>query len=267
MSFSACLAQTSDHSAFRIQLAPKRNVNAQFKGNVNAEAEHSLTQIQIQRLASHDIVLIIDKSGSMLSNDCPINTGNGTKSVLTSLLLGGGLVNSRWNWCAQQITQMSELTNQAMPAGFTVILFDSGYRLYSNVNVDQLKTMFSHTMPSGGTNLLEPLDAVFADYFRRQKISRKRVKPLLIGIITDGCPDQPSRIKNSLIELTHSLHDPKEITIIFFLIGSRNEQGERFVQSLTNLTNSGASFNLVKGIPFSEVQRYGLARTLANHLE
>ena len=111
MSFSACLAQTSDHSAFRIQLAPKRNVNAQFKGNVNAEAEHSLTQIQIQRLASHDIVLIIDKSGSMLSNDCPINTGNGTKSVLTSLLLGGGLVNSRWN--RQSSTKPSALNTQS----------------------------------------------------------------------------------------------------------------------------------------------------------
>jgi len=255
-------------SAFRISVPSSGLKNSSTLGG-GASQGNSLTQLQLQRLAAHDIVLLIDKSGSMATADCPLNENRGLKTFLPNLLLGSNpFANTRWQWCRQQIAQMSELTQGALPAGFSVLLFDASYYLFPHVTKDTLARVFENTGPGGSTNLTLPLSAVFDDYFKRQQISRVKIKPLLVGVITDGCPDEPRAVRRLLVDLTHSLQDPKEITIIFFLIGGHDSQGEKFVCDLTEkLVRDGAAFNIVKGIPFSEVQRLGLARTLADNLE
>ena len=163
---------------------------------------------------------------------------------------------------------MSTLTQDALPAGFSVLLFDSGYYLFPHVTATTLPRIFANNGPGGGTILSSPLSAVFNDYFKRQKLSRGRIKPLLIGVITDGCPNEPRSVRQLIANTTHSLQDPKQITIIFFLIGGHDSQGEKFVRDLTEKSLSdGASFNIVKSVPFSEVQIAGLVRTLADNLD
>jgi hypothetical protein len=163
---------------------------------------------------------------------------------------------------------MSQLTQQVLPAGFTVLLFDSGSYLFPHVTTDNLARIFATNNPGGGTNLTLPLNQVFNDYFKRKKLSKVPIKPLLVGIITDGCPNDPRAVKNLLVNLTHSLQDPKEITIIFFLIGGHDSSGKKFARDLSqNLTAAGAAFNIVKEVPFEEVQKSGLAQALANNLE
>jgi Mg-chelatase subunit ChlD len=259
-----------DSSAFRMSLptADSHNRSA-IKGGVEQETEPgSLTQVQLHKLAAHDIILLIDKSGSMATPDCPISGSSGLKSILPSLILGGSPQNSRWNWCRQQINQMSAQTQQILPAGFTVLLFDSGYHLFPHVTTNNLTNIFAANNPGGSTNLTLPLSQVFNDYFKRQKLSKVKIKPLLVGIITDGCPNDPHAVKKMLVDLTHSLKDANEITIVFFLIGGHDSQGEKFARDLTEkLVSAGAAFDIVKAVPFDQVQKHGLASALADNLE
>ena len=258
-------------SDFRINL-PANSHNA-IRGGVAQESQPGqLTQVQLQKLADHDIILLIDKSGSMATPDCSANSSTSLKSILPSLLLGsslgGSMGETRWQWCRQQTAQMSALTQQILPAGFSVLLFDSGYYLFPHVTSTTLPRIFANNGPGGGTDLALPLSVVFKDYFKRQKTSAVKIKPLLIGVITDGCPNEPRAVRRLLVDLTHSLKDPKEITIVFFLIGGHDSEGEKFVRDLTEkLIPDGAAFNIVKGVPFSEVQRAGLVQSLADNLD
>ncbi len=71
-----------------------------------------------------------------------------------------------------------------------------------------------------------------------------------------------------LVDVTHSLQNPQDITIVFFLIGGHDSQGEKFARNLSqDLTAVGASFNIVKYVPFNEVLNTGLVRCLADNLE
>ncbi len=70
---------------------------------------NTLTQVQLKKLAAHDIVLIIDKSGSMSTADCPTSGHSGLKSTLASLalavvlrpLVGSGAANKFLNLSLQ----------------------------------------------------------------------------------------------------------------------------------------------------------------------
>ena len=259
----------NDNSNFRISLPPTGSPNSSpIKGNIEDDNRSGLTQVQLQKLADHDIILIIDKSGSMSTPDCPSSNHIGLKNVLPALLIGGSMESTRWQWCQQQTAQMLNLTKQVLPTGFTVLLFDSGCYLFPHVTGDSLVRIFANNSPGGSTNLTLPLSEVFNDYFKRQKLSKVKIKPLLIGIITDGCPDDPRSVKKMLVDLTHALHNNNEITIVFFLIGGHDSEGERFAHDLSqNLTKDGASFNIVKEVSFDQVQRTGLVQSLADNLD
>jgi uncharacterized protein YegL len=163
---------------------------------------------------------------------------------------------------------MVRQTERALTNGFTVVLFDNRYSIFQHVTVPQLSQIYASHHPGGGTILGEPLACTFHDYFRRKQITRGNVKPLLIGVITDGCPHDPEAVRQEVISATHSVRDPGEITIIFFLVGGNDPGGNRFVYRLCNeMVDRGARYQAVKSVPFEELERLGLARALADNLE
>jgi len=226
----------------------------------NVPRKEGLTQVELQRLAAHDIVLLIDKSGSMDTDDCPIIGGGAPLGMISSFVLGGMGSTSRWNWCLGQTSQMANQTQDVLKDGFSVILFDSRFQIFPHVTVDGLRTIFHNNQPDGGTDLASPLSGTFEDYFRRKKISHGNVKPLLIGIITDGCPTSPEAVRTAIFSVTRRLDNQSEITIVFFLIGSRDFAGEAFAKSISR-------FNIVKVVPYSQLSSHGLARALAENLD
>jgi len=146
------------------------------------------------------------------------------------------------------------------------VLFAGHYDVFPHVNAKQLREIFANNSPGGSTKLEKPLESTFNDYFNRKKSGR--VKPLLIGVITDGCPTHPEFVREEIASITHEMRDPSEITIVFFLIGSNDRKGESFVWDIShNLTGEGAKFNIVRSVPFAECQRLGLARALAENLQ
>jgi hypothetical protein len=228
----------------------------------------SLTQVELKRLAEHEVVLLIDKSGSMSSMDCPNSLGGHSLGMLPSMLGLPLMSTSRWNWCLQQTSEMARQTQGIYQSGITVTLFSSGYVSFPNVTMDRLPQIFSQNSPSGGTNLADPLRLQIGEYFRRREMARGNVKPLIIGVITDGCPNNREAVVDAVVGATRLMHQPQEVTIIFFLIGGMDMQGERFVSNLSsNLLNLGGAYPIVKEVSFSELQQIGLAKAIAQKLQ
>ena len=260
------------------------NANANgnfFSGNVNQNADpRTLTQVDLRKMANHEVVLLIDRSSSMTAMDCPNVGGSshpsfapkmgGLMSALLGvpLLSGMGMGTSRWEWCLQQTSDLSRQTQQIYTQGITVVLFSTGFVTLPNVTLDQLPRVFNDNFPFGGTNLGPALASSIGEYFRRREYSRGNIKPLMIGIITDGCPNNRTAVRQAIIQATQLMRDQQEITIVFFLIGGMDYVGEAFVQDLTvNLVRQGARFPIVRAVSFGELQRIGLAKAIADNLQ
>ena len=253
-----------------------------LNGAVNEDSQRLLTQVDLQKMAAHDVVLLIDRSSSMAAMDCPNPNKNGSKSggigqkmsLLPALLgmpllgMGSGMGTSRWMWCLHQTADLSQQTQQIFQRGITVVLFSTGYATLPNVTLDRLPQIFNENFPFGGTNLAPPLAAQIGDYFRRREYNGGRVKPLLIGVITDGCPTNRVAVRQAIIQATYLMRYPQEVTIVFFLIGGIDYVGEQFVQDLSiNLCAQGARFPIVRAVSFGELQRIGLAKAIADNLQ
>jgi hypothetical protein len=249
-------------------IAPQAN-DTQVRVDIpDAIGNAGLTQVELRGLANHDIVILVDKSGSMGRTDCSLPP-TGMSTVFSRYSPGpSGEYMSRWNWCLEQTTKMVNQTQQAIPEGFSVLLFDSHYAIYPHVTAEQLAEIFSKNTPIGGTDLIQPLAATFEDYFRRKKLLHGKVKPLVVGIITDGGPENPQVVRKVIVDTIFRLHHPSEITVVFFLIGGKVTGGQAFIDYITisAIAAEGAPFNIVKAVSFEELQKIGLARALADNL-
>ncbi len=252
------------------QLAGSAQVN-QLNPSASAGgpgSPRSLTQVDIQRLANHEVVLLIDRSASMAAMDCPTSNLGHSIGMIPSILGIPLLSTSRWQWCLHQTSEMSKETQNIFNRGITVVLFSSGFITFPNVTMDQVQQIFQQNYPAGGTDLAPPLATQIGEYFKRREYARGNVKPLMIGIITDGCPSNKQAVRQAIVDATHLMKNPQEVTIIFFVIGGMDFQGEMFVRDLcTNLTNQGAAFPIVKEVSFSELQHIGLAKAIAQNLQ
>ena len=253
--------------------ADQNNLTGSAQIDQGRDNGRGLTKVELNRLAQRDVVLIIDQSSSMLTHDCP---GRGFGSTGGDSLFGGilgrglplGGAVSRWQWCTAQTAELSQQTAQIFNKGITVVMFSSGFEIFPHVTLKQVPELFSRNRPMGGTNLAPALASQIGAYFKRRAEFRGNVKPVVIGIVTDGCPNNRQSVKQAIIEATHMMRNPREIAIIFFLIGGMDYQGERFVAGLeSNLTRQGAAFPIVKGIRFDELRQAGLAKALAQSLQ
>lgn len=236
-------------------------------GTSGTTLKGGLTQAQLQKLANHDLVLIIDQSGSMHTPDCPISGAGRIGGTVMSMLLGSVACVSRWQWCKEQTLHLAEQTRYVSAKGLSVVLFSSNFRVFPHVTLDQIPTIFREAAPEGGTNLTDPLRTTINDYFARRQITRGNVKPLGIAIITDGRPNSEADVRQVIIQATQYMRDPQEISITIFLIGNSAFNGQSFVEDLErNLTRRGAKYSIVHGVSFWNLMKVGLPRALADAL-
>lgn len=227
-----------------------------------------LTEVQLQRLAAHDLVLIIDQSASMYSRDCPVSGLGRVGGTVMGMLLGSAGMVSRWEWCRDQTLNLAQQTRNIANKDLTVILFSGEHQVFQHVTVDQIPNIFKQASPQGSTNLTEPLRATVNDYFARQTATRGDVKPLAIAIITDGLPNSRENVCKVLVDTTRLMRDPRDIKITFFMIGNSALTGQSFINEIEhNLPKYGGRFNIVKSVSFWNLMKIGLSKALADALE
>lgn len=253
---------------------PKQEPEPVFQGGVTVRDLHMIGQ--------HDVAIIVDKSGSMSELDCPaISPGSsGGLGRLAGLaagglmrggvlgaagaFLGGGATISRWDFVREQTLSFSRQAGNVLPQGITLVLFSSGYHVFPNVDVRQIPRIFAENRPGGFTNTTAAVGSVIGDYFARRDASGGHVKPLLIAVITDGMPTNPHSLRRLLIETTHHMRSPGEITITFLQIGTERRGFELLKEFDDNLMSQGARFDIVDTKTFPEVVHVGLTRALVD---
>lgn len=200
---------------------------------------------QAGMLANHDVSVIIDKSGSMATRDCPGDS-------------------SRWEWCADQTRTLTDAIGRCgvTAGGITIVVFSDDYHTYSNSNVNQVSEIFRSNRPHGKTNTAEALESRIQAYFD-QKLLRRVTSPAVMAVVTDGEPSDPQRLRELIIEATRKMTNPNELAITFLQVGN-GSFGTALLRELDdNLVGEGARFDIIDTKNFDDLQKAGLTGALA----
>ncbi len=252
-----------------------------LRGQADVASQHPLsggvTQLEIKNLARHDIVLVIDKSGSMSTPDCPgvgsgaglasLGLGSGGSSSLLRMLAAFGGVSiggmggfggmSRWEWCGAQTAALAQQYQTAAPNGLSVVLFSTGTKIFPNVKVQEIPHIFTEFRPGGITNAATAVRQTLGDYFSRKNMTNGNVKPLLVAVITDGEPTDKGALVQVIAQAMSEMRRPDEIRITFLQVGN-DLDGSDFVERLQR------QFPIVSSKTFVQLQRTGLTRALVD---
>jgi len=191
---------------------------------------------------NHDLVLIIDRSGSMMEHDCP-----------------GDL--SRWDWVCGQASQVAQAALEAS-SDITAVVFSHKHDTYQHLSANQIPILFAQNKPMGGTNLADPLAEQLGLYFQ------KRTRPLIIVIITDGMPSNPERVAEVVRNASTQLSYAGEVTLTFLLIG-QDAVDENSLLAMLGERNGGSVKNggMVDIIPFQVAKEKGIKQALFEELK
>jgi hypothetical protein len=215
-------------------------------------------------LEAHEVAVLVDKSGSMDTRDCPPSPS--AQRLLTMLFnsAGPGLggLESRWEWCREQALSFSNQAARALGNGITLVPFSSDWKLYQHCNIDNIARVFAQNQPGGSTNLGPALRAIFQDYFQRRS-DGSPMKPLVVAVITDGAPSSTGSVRSAIIDATKQMQNPDEITVLFLQVG-HDRDGVQFLQNIDGgLLDRGALYKIVQVESFEHLQQVGLGRALA----
>ncbi len=200
----------------------------------------------------------------MSVSDCyssPLETDSG--SSMTSVALVNPPV-SRWEWCRQQTADLSQAAHGVLPDGFELVLFAKDLLVYNNVEASAIPAIFSRTVPKGATHAAQALRTQFEEYFARRSALGNNAKPLLLVMITDGCPDNPGALRNVIADATWHMSSPDEIAILILQIGNDAKADKLLDQLSDSALSQVAKFSIVNAIPFAKLKKVGLTHALAD---
>ena len=205
------------------------------KLNANANAN------VVEQMRDHDVVMIIDMSGSMTTRDCQ------------------GL--SRWDWVGRQSNELALAAQQAS-SDLSVMLFSSGFQVMDHVSPSLIPLIFQRVHPGGGTILGAPLDMALTRYFAARD-ANPNVKPLIITIITDGFPGDYPSVRQALVNAANATKRDGEVSITFLLIGGE-VSGNRRMEELDS--QLGTQRDIVNLVEFDQVLHLGVKQALSEAL-
>lgn len=186
-------------------------------------------QVNAAQLANYNMVLCIDRSGSMGTKDMP-----------------GGI--SRWKAAREATGAFARKATEFDADGIDVIVFGgSTIKEYNNVTgTDELlNKIFTENEPASTTPTAEALQRALDKYFN-EKTAGKNPKPILIGVITDGEPNDRVAVKNLIVSSTKLMEKDEEVAISFLQVGD-DPAATSFLQELDDelVGKLGAKFDIV----------------------
>jgi Mg-chelatase subunit ChlD len=192
-----------------------------------------------------DLVVLIDRSGSMSTSDCP-----------------GAL--SRWDWCKEQVVSLSEATRSIFPTGFRLGLYNNHCDISDNADVDSIVKAFTSTKPDGGTYTADAITHELRDLRERKR--HGGAKPMVVIVVTDGAPNSPSALRDVLVNATNDMERADDLQVVFIQIGEDDQSTTLLEQLERHLTDAGARFPIAHNVPFEKVKETGLLRAITDAL-
>ena len=196
-------------------------------------------------LENRDYTLIIDRSGSMYTQDQADNK-------------------SRWSVIEDCTLALARQCEEFDRNGLTVYFFSHYFKRYRNVTASKVQQIFQENEPQGGTNLSSVLQDAINNYFQRKADGQTKQNGETILVITDGEPDEKMSVVDVIIKASQRIERDEELAISFIQIGA-DPKVTRFLKSLDNqLKNVGAKFDIVDTVTVEEMKNMSLKDVLLN---
>jgi hypothetical protein len=190
-------------------------------------------------IGNRDYVVIIDKSASMTTTDCP-----------------GG--KSRWAYCQESVQGLVDKVCQLDPDGVDLFLFSTKFFAFENVTSTKVKEIFTQNSPQGSTNFAPVLEAALNKHFTKAQ------RATTILVVTDGEANDPHETAKALILAANKLEADAELAVSFIQIG-KDLNAKYFLQKLDDdLTTAGAKFDIVDTITMDDFDNKPLEEILFN---
>ncbi|MEA5605403.1 VWA domain-containing protein [Nostoc sp. UHCC 0252] len=196
-------------------------------------------------LENRDYTLIIDKSGSMATQDQK-----------------GG--RSRWFAAQESTLALASKCEQFDPDGITIYVFSGKFKRYENVTSSIVGQIFRENDPSGTTDLASVLKHATDDYLQRKAAGQTKPNGETILVITDGEPDDRKEVMKVIIEASRRIDRDEELAISFIQVGT-DPQATRFLKVLDDeLQSAGAKFDICDTITMEDMEDMSLSEVLLN---
>lgn len=195
-------------------------------------------------LKNRDYTLILDKSGSMSTND----------------QVGGG---SRWEAAQESTIALARKCEQFDPDGITVYTFSSRFKRYENITASRVAQIFMENDPVGSTNLAAVLRDATDHYFRRKAAGQTKTGETIL-VITDGEPDDRRAVIEAIVQATQRMDCDEELAISFIQVGM-DASATQFLKVLDDqLQTVGAKFDICDTVTMDDMAEMSLAEVLLN---
>ncbi|MCC5616672.1 VWA domain-containing protein [Nostoc sp. CHAB 5836] len=196
-------------------------------------------------LENRDYTLIIDKSGSMATQDQK-----------------GG--RTRWVAAQESTLALASKCEQFDPDGITIYLFSGKFKRYENVTSSKVSQIFQENDPSGTTDLASVLKHATDDYLQRKAAGKTKPNGETILVVTDGEPDDRKAVMRVIIEASRRIERDEELAISFIQVGT-DQQATRFLKVLDDeLQSAGAKFDICDTITMEDMDDLSLSEVLLN---
>ncbi|MBN3944617.1 VWA domain-containing protein [Nostoc sp. NMS9] len=196
-------------------------------------------------LENRDYTLIIDKSGSMATQDQK-----------------GG--RTRWVAAQESTLALASKCEQFDPDGITIYVFSGKFKRYENVTSSKVSQIFRENDPSGTTDLASVLKHATDDYLQRKTAGQTKPNGETILVVTDGEPDDRKAVMRVIIEASRRIDRDEELAISFIQVGT-DQQATRFLKVLDDeLQSAGAKFDICDTITMEDMEDLSLSEVLLN---
>ena len=218
---------------------------------------------RMSQIANYDVIVFIDSSRSMSRSLSPETRW--TEKPRYELPEGIAPGQSKWQWCAEQTENLSKQLEDNFKNHpddhLKVVMFSDKSTEYKDVDLRSVPTFFANNHPYGNTNANAALRAQLHEYFAKRDTNKDSVRPLLVAFITDGAPDDPFALRQTIIDATKKMQNPDEIAITFLQVGIDPSAG-KYLRELDCGLGSSAKYDIVTTKSFSQLNQTGLAVAL-----
>lgn len=189
-------------------------------------------------LQEYDFVVVVDRSGSMSTEDAPGNK-------------------SRWEYMQETVGAFARDLNKLDSDGIGLVTFGgSKITVDDGVTPAKVDEVFQTNRASGSTPLAEALTAAL-------KLAGKSDKKDFIVVFTDGVPDDKAAAAKVIIDAANKQETDDALTILFVQVGN-DTQAAAYLKSLDDDLTS-AKFDIVDAKTLAEVEAFSSTAELILH--
>lgn len=218
---------------------------------------YTLATTRLKKLENRDIVVLVDKSKSMETEDCATKLDASGRFVRN-----GGEVVSRWEWCRRETLHLAGQLRQIRGANLKVILYDKKTMVYRNVAPNSIPQIFNRFDPSGGTDTVGAIKEALDEHFAGAGGVGRNRRPTVIACITDGEISGARSLRELLVDATRAASGPREIAVSFLQVGEKEQRSKLLPELDNRLGEKGATFDLVTSRTFDQLRQIGLVTAL-----